>query len=171
MPGKSISQRLIDDRPLRRIAQAVLLLILTVPNVGWIFADIAIIARGYGTPLPFSTQLFDFLKIPFSESFASLGFVVTVLVPGLVAVVCYYIDTTTVPWTTTDRPSLTGYIAIVLCLIGVALGFVSLAIVSMGAENIDAMSAGSSAAVQGLATATFTFYGVYVIQLLGLSPK
>ncbi|BAV45421.1 hypothetical protein MesoLj113a_44920 [Mesorhizobium sp. 113-1-2] len=149
-----------------------LLFLLVAPNVIWIVADTALIARKYGFSPAWWATLFDFLQLPFSESFVSLGFVLQVLIPGMVAVVCYKVDETAKPMVVTEDLSEVGYSALLLCLFGAVLGFVSLATLSVAADSVTIINAKATpTAIRGLAAATLAFYGFYAQQLMGFSPK
>jgi hypothetical protein len=172
MPAKTLNQRLVDEMPLRKMATLVMSLLFGMPVLGWIIADFLIIGRRFGYAPSEAQPLFDFLQIPFAESTASLGFVATVLIPGIVGVVCYDVDRSVTPPAIKDNLSIFGYTILGLSLVGLAIGFVSLVIVSVSSPQLLAMmSEKGRSAIQALATATISFYGVYIVQLMGFNAK
>ncbi|MGV1760830.1 hypothetical protein ACQZ6F_29395 [Rhizobium sp. A22-96] len=173
MASKPLSQRLIDEAPLRKIACAIILLVVGIPAIGLFVTDVLIVLRSNSISVPQAQPLFDFLQIPFSDSLSSLGFVVTTLVPGIVAVVCYGINQTTQPWSSTSELSKVGYIVLILCLVGVTVGFISLVVVTVCEQYVKELTTTDKgvASIHALVTATMAFYGFYIVQLMGFDPK
>lgn len=165
-------RRLLEEMGLRRLAQALVLCVFTAPFLIWIVADFYILAR-MSDPPPFSEELFRLLRLPLTSDFASLGFVVTVAIPAAVAIVCYKFKPRqgTVPATIEEQLNRTGIISVGLCLVGIAISFVSMVLVTNNVENINMMLADSYGAIHGLAVTTFTFYVLYFMQFLGFSAK
>jgi hypothetical protein len=164
-------QKLIDDPVLRIIAQVVLLALFVLPSLVWLAADIVMAFRENGYVPPFALPLFSFLKAPFSTNLASFGFILVVVIPGLVSTICFQIDKTATPWVAKADLNRAGLAIVILSIIGLVVGFVSLALIILLPEIVDDLSDVGLTAIQGLASSTVAFYGVYLVQLLGLQPK